>query len=167
MQRVLIIGAGGVGNVVTHKCAQVPAVFGDIWLASRTLSKCAQIKAAVQRNVGRTIKTACVDADNVTETIALIKRVKPTLLINVALPYQDLHLMDACLATGTPVPGGLTWYQAQELMRRALAGRRLIGGDVVELAPRAGFHAAAFAAAQLVYDLIGLALSAPAALACR
>ena len=100
MGKVLIIGAGGVGQVVTHKCAQVPAVFGDIWLASRTLSKCAQIKAAVQRNVGRTIKTACVDADNVTETIALIKRVKPTLLINVALPYQDLHLMDACLATG-------------------------------------------------------------------
>ncbi len=60
-------------------------------------------------------------------------------------------------ATGTPVPGGLTWYQAQELMRRALAGRRLIGGDVVELAPRAGFHAADFATAQLVYDLIGLA----------
>ncbi|MCX7846499.1 MAG: saccharopine dehydrogenase family protein [bacterium] len=100
MNRVLIIGAGGVGNVVAHKCAQLPYIFGDIWLASRTLSKCEQIKAHVRRNVGRTIKTAQVDADNVPETVALIKRIQPALLINVALPYQDLHLMEACLQTG-------------------------------------------------------------------
>ena len=98
MSTVLIIGAGGVGSVVTHKCAQVPEVFSTIWLASRTKSKCDAIAA----QISRPIQTAQVDADNVPELTALIRRVKPDLLINVALPYQDLHIMDACLETGVP-----------------------------------------------------------------
>ncbi|MCG7944384.1 MAG: saccharopine dehydrogenase family protein [Candidatus Thiodiazotropha taylori] len=97
MSRVLIIGAGGVGRVVTHKCAQVPEVFTEIWLASRTLSKCDQIASEIKST---TIRTAQVDADQVPELVELIKRVKPELVINVALPYQDLTIMDACLETG-------------------------------------------------------------------
>ena len=96
MAKVLIIGAGGVGQVVTHKCAQVPEVFSEIVLASRTLEKCERIAAQIERP----IETAQVDADNVAEMTALIRRVKPDLVLNVALPYQDLPLMDACLETG-------------------------------------------------------------------
>lgn len=97
MAKVLIIGAGGVGAVVTKKCAMVPEVFTDICLASRTVSKCDKIKAEIEQHWGRTIETAQVDADNVPELVALIKRVRPQLVINVALPYQDLTIMDACL----------------------------------------------------------------------
>ncbi|MEI6178424.1 MAG: saccharopine dehydrogenase family protein [Verrucomicrobiota bacterium] len=100
MNKVLIIGAGGVGNVVAHKCAMVPEVFGEITLASRTVAKCEAIAAAVKERTGRTIATAQVDADNPEETAALIRRTGARLLLNVALPYQDLHLMDACLAAG-------------------------------------------------------------------
>ncbi|MBL4699799.1 MAG: saccharopine dehydrogenase family protein, partial [Phycisphaeraceae bacterium] len=100
MGNVLIIGAGGVGRVVTHKCAQVPEVFGTITLASRTVSKCDVIAASAKERTGRSIATAEVDADNVPQMIALIKKIKPDLVLNVALPYQDLHIMDACLATG-------------------------------------------------------------------
>lgn len=100
MANVLIVGAGGVGNVVAHKCAQVPEVFSKITLASRTLSKCEKIRDDVKRRTGRKIDIAKVDADNVKETVALLKKLKPDLLINVALPYQDLPLMDACLAAG-------------------------------------------------------------------
>jgi saccharopine dehydrogenase (NAD+, L-lysine-forming) len=97
MSKVLIIGAGGVGNVVVKKCAMVPEVFTDIMLASRTLSKC----EAIAREVGgNRIKTAQVDADNVPQLVALIQQFKPDLVINVALPYQDLPIMDACLETG-------------------------------------------------------------------
>jgi len=96
MGKVLIIGAGGVGGVVTHKCAQVPDVFEDIVLASRTETKCKAIAAGLSRP----IETAQVDADKVPELVALIKRVQPDLAINVALPYQDLTIMDACLETG-------------------------------------------------------------------
>ncbi|MDR1346753.1 MAG: saccharopine dehydrogenase family protein [Bacteroidales bacterium] len=98
MAKVLIIGAGGVGAVVAHKCASVPEVFTEIMLASRTKEKADRIAAAMDK--GR-IQTAKVDADNVRETVALIQSFKPDLLINVALPYQDLPLMDACLATKT------------------------------------------------------------------
>jgi len=94
--KVLIIGAGGVGRVVVHKCAQNPGVFTEICLASRTLSKCQDI----QRELSRPIHVARVDVDNVSELAALIKDFKPQLVINVALPYQDLTIMDACLATG-------------------------------------------------------------------
>jgi len=97
MSRVLIIGAGGVGRVVTHKCALLPEVFTDIWLASRTLSKCEQIAAEIGN--GR-IKTAQVDADQVPELVALLREIGPRMVINVALPYQDLTIMDACLQTG-------------------------------------------------------------------
>ncbi len=96
MSNVLIIGAGGVGQVVTHKCAQRRDIFTEITLASRTRSKCDAIAA----QLGDSIKTAQVDADNVPELVALIQQVQPRLVINVALPYQDLHIMDACLQTG-------------------------------------------------------------------
>lgn len=98
MAKVLIIGAGGVGAVVAHKCASVPEVFSEIVIASRTKSKCDKLAAAIGKP---NIRTAQVDADNVPETIALLEKEKPDLLINVALPYQDLPLMDACLATKT------------------------------------------------------------------
>jgi saccharopine dehydrogenase (NAD+, L-lysine-forming) len=100
MSKVLIIGAGGVGHVVAHKCAQVPEVFSEIMLASRTKSKCDAIAASVKERTGRDIQTAALDADNVAETVALIKKFQPRLVLNVALPYQDLALMDACLETG-------------------------------------------------------------------
>lgn len=97
MSKVLIIGAGGVGSVVVQKCASVPEVFTDIMLASRTKSKCDAIAARVG---GNRIKTAQVDADNVPELVKLINSFKPELVINVALPYQDLTIMEACLETG-------------------------------------------------------------------
>jgi saccharopine dehydrogenase (NAD+, L-lysine forming) len=100
MNNVLIIGAGGVGSVVAHKCAMVPEVFGKITLASRTLSKCDAIAEEIKKRTGRVISTAKVDADNAEETAALIRETGAKLLINVALPYQDLNLMDACLLAG-------------------------------------------------------------------
>ena len=96
MSNVLIVGAGGVGQVVAHKCAQRPEVFSEITLASRTEEKCRRIAA----QIARPIRTAQVDADDVPQMVALIERVRPRIVINVALPYQDLHIMDACLATG-------------------------------------------------------------------
>ncbi|MEM6444997.1 MAG: saccharopine dehydrogenase family protein [Cyanobacteria bacterium P01_D01_bin.123] len=96
MSKILIIGAGGVGQVVVHKCAQIPEVFSEIVLASRTESKCQTIATQLDRP----IETARVNADNVSELIQLIEGTRPELIINVALPYQDLSIMDACLATG-------------------------------------------------------------------
>lgn len=96
MKKVLIIGAGGVGQVVTHKCAQLPEVFGEIVLASRTEAKC----KAIAEQLPRPIKTAQVNADNVPELVALLKAENPFMVINVALPYQDLTIMDACLEAG-------------------------------------------------------------------
>ena len=99
MGRALIIGAGGVASVVVHKCCQNPDVFEEICIASRTKSKCDALKEKLDG--GRTkITTAQVDADKVDELVALINDYKPELVINVALPYQDLTIMDACLATG-------------------------------------------------------------------
>jgi len=97
MAKVLIIGAGGVGSVVAHKLAKVPQVFSDISLASRTKSKCDLIAKAVGANK---IKTAQVDADDVQQLVELFKSFKPEIVINVALPYQDLTIMEACLETG-------------------------------------------------------------------
>ncbi|HAR19828.1 MAG TPA: saccharopine dehydrogenase [Cytophagales bacterium] len=97
MGKVLIIGAGGVGTVVAHKVAQLPHVFNEVVLASRTKSKCDAIVKAIGRS---DIQTGQVDADNVPELVALFNRFKPDLVINVALPYQDLTIMDACLETG-------------------------------------------------------------------
>jgi saccharopine dehydrogenase (NAD+, L-lysine-forming) len=102
MSRVLIIGAGGVGGVVAHKCAQAAQVFEHVTLASRTLARCENIRRQVKELQGRDIEIAQVDADNVAETVALIRKVKPDVVINVALPYQDLPLMDACLEAGVP-----------------------------------------------------------------
>ena len=99
MSRVRIIGAGGVGGVVTHKCASDAETFSKITLASRTLSRCEAIQHKVRALRGREIEVAQIDADDVAQTVALIDRVQPDLLINVALPYQDLSLMDACLET--------------------------------------------------------------------
>jgi len=99
-KKVLIIGAGGVGNVVAHKCAQAHEHFSEILLASRNENKCKAIAADVKAATGRAIRTAAVDADDVKATVALIQSFKPDLVINVALPYQDLPLMDACLHAG-------------------------------------------------------------------
>ncbi len=100
MNKVLIIGAGGVGSVVAHKCAMLPDVFHDITLASRTVSKCEAIAASVKQRTGRVISTAQVDADDAAATAALIRQCGARLVINVALPYQDLTIMDACLDAG-------------------------------------------------------------------
>jgi saccharopine dehydrogenase (NAD+, L-lysine-forming) len=98
MAKIIIIGAGGVGNVVSHKCAKLPEIFTDIVLASRTLSKCEAIAKDVFSKTGVTIRTAAIDADDVAATTKLLEAESPQLLINVALPYQDLSLMDACLS---------------------------------------------------------------------
>jgi saccharopine dehydrogenase (NAD+, L-lysine-forming) len=100
MGKVIIIGAGGVGTVVAHKVAQNPEVFTEIMLASRTKSKCDVIAADVKKRTGVTIQTARVDADSVAELVALFYEFRPELVINVALPYQDLTIMDACLKAG-------------------------------------------------------------------
>ena len=100
MGKVLIIGAGGVGTVVAHKVAQNPDVFTEIMLASRTKSKCDIIASDVKKRTGVTIQTAQVDADVVPELVKLFNSFKPELVINVALPYQDLTIMDACLEAG-------------------------------------------------------------------
>ena len=102
MKKILIIGAGGVGNVVVHKCAAMKDVFSEILLASRTKHKCDAIVKSIAEVSGNSghISTAQVDADNVSELVALIKDFKPFMIINVALPYQDLSIMDACLETG-------------------------------------------------------------------
>lgn len=97
MGKVLIIGAGGVGTVVAHKVAQNPDVFTEIVLASRTQSKCDAIVNAIG---GNRIVTDRVDADKVEDLVALFKKHKPEIVINVALPYQDLTIMDACLHCG-------------------------------------------------------------------
>ena len=100
MGKALIIGAGGVASVVVHKCCQNSEVFEDICIASRTKSKCDALKKKL--GGGRTkISTAQVDADNTKELIRLIEDYQPDIVINVALPYQDLTIMDACLATKT------------------------------------------------------------------
>ncbi|SHO53970.1 saccharopine dehydrogenase family protein [Anaerocolumna xylanovorans] len=111
MSKALIIGAGGVAGVVIHKCCQNPEVFTEILIASRTVSKCDAYKEKIEKEQGSNplygkdvltkISTARVDADNTEELIELINGFKPDIVINVALPYQDLTIMDACLATGT------------------------------------------------------------------
>ena len=101
--KVLIIGAGGVGRVVAFKCAQHPEVFSEILIASRTKSKCDVIAADAMKATGhKKITTAAVDAENVPELVQLIRSFNPALVLHVALPYQDLTIMDACLETKTP-----------------------------------------------------------------
>ena len=100
MSRVLVIGAGGVGSVAVHKMAMCKEVFSHITLASRRRSKCEGIATSVRQRTGVTIATAELDADDVAATTALIEAVEPGLVVNLALPYQDLAIMEACLAAG-------------------------------------------------------------------
>lgn len=101
MGRALIIGAGGVAGVVVHKCCQNSEVFQEICIASRTKSKCDALRDKLQGTTTTKITTTKVDADNVDELIQLINSYKPDIVMNIALPYQDLTIMDACLATKT------------------------------------------------------------------
>ncbi len=101
MGKIMIIGAGGVANVAIHKCAQLPEVFEEILIASRTKAKCDAIKDSLEGKTTSKISTAQVDADNTEELINLINAFQPDLVLNLALPYQDLTIMDACLATKT------------------------------------------------------------------
>ena len=100
MTKTLVIGAGGVGSVAVHKMAMCPDVFGDVLLASRRIAKCDYIAQSVTKRFGAKIETAELDADDTQKTKDLISRFKPDLVVNLALPYQDLTIMDACLATG-------------------------------------------------------------------
>ena len=100
MSKVLVIGAGGVSSVAVHKMATNPAVFPEIHLASRTRSKCDSIAASVEARTGQEVATYALDAENVPATARLIREVGPALVVNLALPYQDLPIMDACLEAG-------------------------------------------------------------------
>ncbi|PZU57674.1 MAG: saccharopine dehydrogenase [Sphingobium sp.] len=100
MSKVLVIGAGGVGSVAVHKMAMNADIFTDITLASRRVAKCDAIAQSVKERTGVVIKTAQVDADDVEATAALIAQVGPKLVVNLALPYQDLSIMEACLKSG-------------------------------------------------------------------
>jgi saccharopine dehydrogenase (NAD+, L-lysine-forming) len=97
MGKALIIGAGGVAGVVAHKCCQNPNIFNELCIASRTISKCEVLKSKLQGYKTK-VTAAQVDADNTNELITLIEKERPDIVINVALPYQDLSIMDACLA---------------------------------------------------------------------
>ena len=101
MQSVLVIGAGGVSHVTIHKMARLSKVFTNIILASRTLDKCLKIKNSVKTKYNVNITIIELDADNVNETVSVINKFKPFLVVNLALPYQDLNIMDACLITKT------------------------------------------------------------------
>ncbi|WP_294134855.1 saccharopine dehydrogenase family protein [Sphingobium sp.] len=101
MSKVLVIGAGGVGSVAVHKMAMNSDIFSHITLASRRIVSCEKVAESVLARTGVTIDVAQVDADDVAATIALIEKVQPKLVVNLALPYQDLNIMDACLATKT------------------------------------------------------------------
>ena len=101
MGKCLIIGCGGVASVAIHKCVQNDEVFEEIMIASRTKSKCDALKDKLSGTSKTIIHTAQVDADNVDELIGLINGFKPDVVLNLALPYQDLTIMDACLATKT------------------------------------------------------------------
>lgn len=101
MGKVLIIGAGGVGRVAAFKCAMNTDVFNEIVLASRTKAKCDAIAGDIKKQLGVDIKTDQVDADYAENVEKLIKKYSPDIVLNLALPYQDLPIMDACLATKT------------------------------------------------------------------
>ena len=101
MGKCMIIGCGGVASVAIHKCCQNSEVFEEIMIASRTKSKCDALKDKLSGTTKTKIHTAKVDADNVDELVALINDFKPNVVLNLALPYQDLTIMDACLKTKT------------------------------------------------------------------
>ena len=99
MSRVLIIGCGGVASVAVHKCCQNSEIFTDICIASRTVSKCDKLKSELEGKTKTNISTASLNADNVDEIVKFIESYKPDLVLNLALPYQDLTIMEACLKT--------------------------------------------------------------------
>ena len=100
MSKVLIIGCGGVANVAIRKCCQCDDLFTDICIASRTKSKCDALKADLEGKTKTRITTAQVNADDASQVAALIREYQPDLVMNIALPYQDLAIMDACLECG-------------------------------------------------------------------
>jgi len=100
MSTILVIGAGGVSSVAVHKMAMNASIFSDIHLASRTKSKCDAIAASVKERTGQGVATYEIDAEEVPAMVNLIRRVQPKLVVNLALPYQDLPIMDACLEAG-------------------------------------------------------------------
>lgn len=100
MGKVMVIGCGGVASVAIHKICQNSEVFTELCIASRTVSKCDALKEKLQKTTKTNITTAQVDADNVQELTELIKKEKPEVVLNLALPYQDLTIMDACLEAG-------------------------------------------------------------------
>jgi saccharopine dehydrogenase (NAD+, L-lysine-forming) len=100
MSTVLVIGAGGVSSVAVHKMAMNPAIFTKIHLASRTKSKCDAIAESVRTRTGQEVQTYEIDAEEVPAMVQLIRKVQPALVVNLALPYQDLPIMDACLEAG-------------------------------------------------------------------
>ncbi|MFR6272292.1 MAG: saccharopine dehydrogenase NADP-binding domain-containing protein [Blautia sp.] len=91
MGKVMVIGCGGVAGVAIRKCCANSRVFDEVCIASRTLSKCDALKAELEGTTKTKITTAQVDADNVEELVALIRKVQPDVVLNLALPYQDLH----------------------------------------------------------------------------
>lgn len=99
MRKLMIIGCGGVASVAIHKCCQNSEFFDEICIASRTKAKCDALKEKLEKTTSVKITTAQVDADNVPELVALIKKEQPQAVLNLALPYQDLTIMDACLET--------------------------------------------------------------------
>ncbi|MCV0382132.1 MAG: saccharopine dehydrogenase family protein [Erythrobacter sp.] len=100
MSTVLVIGAGGVSSVCVHKMAMNADIFGDIHLASRTRSKCDAIAKSVKERTGEDVQTYEIDAEEVPAMVNLIRKIGPSLVVNLALPYQDLPIMDACLEAG-------------------------------------------------------------------
>jgi saccharopine dehydrogenase (NAD+, L-lysine-forming) len=101
MNTVLVIGAGGVSHVTIHKMASVSITFNKIVLASRTIDKCEAIKKSVKNKYNVDIEIVSLDADNINETISVIKKYNPFVVVNLALPYQDINIMEACLSTNT------------------------------------------------------------------
>ena len=100
MAKVLVIGAGGVSSVCVHKMAMNADIFSEIQLASRTKSKCDAIAASVKERIGVDVATHEIDAEEVPAMVKLIRQIGPSLVVNLALPYQDLPIMDACLEAG-------------------------------------------------------------------
>jgi saccharopine dehydrogenase (NAD+, L-lysine-forming) len=101
MSNILVIGAGGVSSVTIHKMAMLPNIFTKITLASRTLKKCIDIQINIKKKYNININVVELDADDINATVEIIKQTNPFLVLNLALPYQDLNIMDACLITNT------------------------------------------------------------------
>ena len=108
MGKVLVIGCGGVASVAIQKCAMNSEVFDEICIASRTVSKCDALKEKLKGKSKAKITTAQVDADKVTDLVELIRKVQPDVVLNLALPYQDLAIMDACLEARLKVPADVS-----------------------------------------------------------